>query len=133
MAVFWSARRRSKSVLAALISTGHGDEVNCAPWVAGGQIAGRLWSATIAQEVNAKEVLRIWGGWWDFAECSSAEDAPDVPGKHSIKKKKKRKDAGNCEGLENLEDLEDLVADSGVGLQCSEDVVVEGSGEIPLR
>jgi hypothetical protein len=55
-----------------------------------------------------------------------------VPGKHIIRMKK-RKDAGNCEGLENLEDLEDLVADSGVRLQCSKDVVVEGSGEIPLR
>ena len=131
VAVFWSARRRSKSVLAALISTGHGDEVNCAPWVAGGQIAGRLWSATIAQEVNAKEVLRIWGGWWECSSVDGAEDAPDVPGKHSIRKTK-RKDAGNCEGLENLGDLEDLVADSGVRLQWRKDVVVEGVVEAPL-
>ena len=40
---------------------------------------------------------------------------------------------GDCEGLENLEDLEDLVADSGVGLQCSNGVVVEGSVDSPLR
>jgi hypothetical protein len=99
--------------------------------VAGEQIAGSSWSATIAQEVNAKEVLHIWGGWWDFAECSSAEDAPDVPGKHSIRKKK-RKDAGNREGLENLEDLEVLVADSGEGLQWRKGVVVEGVVEAPL-
>ena len=130
MAVFWSARG-SRSVLAAVSSTVHGGEVACALWVAGEQIAGSSWSATIAQEVNAKEVLRIWGGWWDFAECSSAEDAPDVPGKHSIRKTK-RKDAGNCEGLENLEDLEDLVADSGERLQWRKGVVVEGVVEAPL-
>ena len=131
MAVFGSARG-SRSVLAAVSSTVHGGEVACALWVAGEQIAGSSWSATIAQEVNAKEVLRIWGGWWECSSVDGAEDAPDVPSKHIIRKKK-RKDAGNCEGLENLEDLEDLVADSGVGLQCSNDVVVEGSVEIPLR